>query len=202
MKFLFDLFPVFLFFGTYKFFSRGNEGNACLPEATAHLAWTEQPILMATAVAIAASFVQIGWLLLRKKKIDTMLWISLAIISVFGGATLYFHDATFIQWKPTILYWMLAVILAGTPLFTGRNLIRSAMEAQIKLPNRIWKQLNVSWILFFLTLGFANIAAIHNLSCSNWVNFKVFGVTGLIMVFGLLQVVAVYKYIEEDKEQN
>jgi intracellular septation protein len=202
MKFIFDLFPVILFFGTYKFFSRGNASNACLPDAAAHLPWVEQPILMATAVAIAASFVQISWLLLRKKKIDTMLWVSLAIISVFGGATLYFHDAAFIQWKPTILYWMFAVILAGTQLFTGRNLIRASLEEQIKLPNRIWKLLNVSWVLFFLALGFANIAAKNNLSCSDWVNFKVFGVTGLIMVFGMLQMMMLYKYIEEDKEQN
>jgi len=202
MKLLFDLFPVILFFATFKFLSRGSESNACLPEAAAHLPWTEQPLLVATAVAIAASFVQIGWLLMRKKKIDKMLWASLAIISVMGGATLYFHDAAFIQWKPTFFYWMLAAVLAGTQLFTGRNLTRSAMESIMKLPNRIWKQLNASWIIFFLMLGFANIAAVHNLSCSNWVNFKLFGVTGLIMMFGLLQIMAVYKYIEEDKEKN
>lgn len=202
MKFLFDLFPVILFFGTYKWFSRGHESSACLQDAAANLPWTEQPILMATAVAIAASFVQIGWLLARKKKIDTMLWISLAIISVFGGATLYFHDATFIQWKPTILYWAIALILAGTHAFTGRNLIRASLEEQLKLPHRIWKWLNVSWILFFLTLGFANIAALRNLSCGDWVNFKVFGVTGMILLFGVLQMAVLYKYIEEDKEQN
>lgn len=202
MKFLFDLFPVILFFGTYKFLSRGSDSNACLPEATAHLPWTEQPMLMATAVAIAASFVQIGWLLLRKKKIDTMLWVSLAIICVFGGATLYFHDATFIQWKPTILYWMIALVLGGAHLLTGRNLIRAAMEARIKLPNRVWKTLNLVWILFFVVLGLANIVAMHNLSCSNWVTFKLFGVTGLTAVFILLQVAALTKYMEEDKEQN
>lgn len=202
MKFLFDLFPVILFFGTYKFLNRGSESNACLPDAAAHLPWMEQPILMATAVAIAASFVQIGWLLLRKKKVDTMLWVSLAIITIFGGATLYFHDAAFIQWKPTILYWVLAASLAGTQLFTGRNLIRSAMEAQIKLPNRIWKTLNAIWVLFFVVLGLANIVAMHNLSCSNWVTFKMFGVTGFTAVFILLQAIALSKYIEEDKEQN
>jgi len=124
MKLLFDLFPVILFFGTYKYLSQGSTSNACLPDSVANLPWIEQPILMATAVAIAASFMQIGWLLFRKKKIDHMLWVSLAIISIFGGATLYFQNAAFIQWKPTIVYWMFAAILAGAQLFNGRNLIR------------------------------------------------------------------------------
>jgi intracellular septation protein len=153
-------------------------------------------------VAIAASFLQIGWLLMRKKKIDNMLWISLAIISVFGGATLYFHDATFIQWKPTILYWTFATALAGTQLFTGRNLIRAGLEEQIKLPNHIWKRLNLSWIVFFLMLGFANIAAIRNLSCNDWINFKLFGVTSLMFIFVIAQGLLLMKYIDEKKEQN
>ncbi len=202
MKFLFDLFPVILFFGTYKFFSQGTTGSACLPDATANLPWTEQPILIATSVAIAATFVQVGWLLARKQKVDAMLWVSLTIVTVFGGATLYFHDATFIQWKPTILYWMFAAILAGTYAFTGRNLIRASLEEQIKLPNHIWKTLNFSWVLFFVLLGFANIAAIRTLSCSAWVNFKVFGVSSLIIVFGVLQMLVLYKYVEKDKEHN
>ncbi len=202
MKILFDLFPVILFFATYKFLNHGSETGACLPDAAAGLPWTHQPILVATAVAIAASFVQIGWLALRKKKIDGMLWVSFAIVSVFGGATLYFHDATFIQWKPTVLYWVLALALAGAQLFAGRNLTRAAMETAMKLPNRIWTHMNLSWILFFVLLGFANIAAMRNLSCSGWVNFKVWGATGLMIVFVMLQLAAVYKYIEQEKEQN
>ncbi len=202
MKILFDLFPVILFFATYKFMSHGSETSACLPDAAAGVPWMQQPILVATAVAIAASFVQIGWLALRKKKIDGMLWVSFAIVSVFGGATLYFHDATFIQWKPTVLYWVLALSLAGAQLFGGRNLTRAAMETAMKLPNRVWQHMNLSWMVFFVLLGFANIAAMRNLSCSGWVNFKVWGATGLMMVFVMLQLAAVYKYVEEEKEQN
>ncbi len=202
MKFLFDLFPVILFFGTYKLFNKGTTGNACLPDAALNLPWTQQPILIATAVAIVATFVQVGWLLARKQKVDTMLWVSFAIVTVFGGATLYLHDATFIQWKPTILYWMFAAILAGTYAFTGRNLIRASLEEQIKLPNHIWKTLNFSWVVFFVLLGFANIAAMRTLSCSAWVNFKVFGISSLIIAFGVLQMLVLYKYVEEDKEHN
>lgn len=203
MKILFDLFPVILFFATYKIMSWGQKTNACLSDAAAHLPWTEQPLLVATAVAMAASLAQIGWVILvRKTKVDGMLWLSFATIVTLGGATLYLHDASFIQWKPTIYYWVIALVLAGTHLFAGRNLMKSLMEQAMKLPNHVWKLVNAAWILFFVTLGFVNIAALRLLSCDNWVNFKMFGVPALVMVFGLLQLAAVYKYIEEDKEQN
>ena len=80
--------------------------------------------------------------------------------------------------------------------------MKSLMEQAMKLPNHVWKLVNAAWIVFFVALGFVNIAALRMLSCDNWVNFKMFGVPALVMVFGLLQVAALYKYIEEDKEQN
>lgn len=203
MKILFDLFPVILFFATYKIMTLGQKNAACLSDAAAQLPWTQQPLLVATAVAIGASLAQIGWVLLvRKIKVDGMLWLSFATILILGGATLYFHDASFIQWKPTVYYWVIAVILAGAQLLMGKNLSKAALEKAMKLPNRIWKLVNAGWVLFFAALGVANLAAVRLLSCDNWVNFKVFGVPALIMVFGMLQVAAVYKYIEEDKEHN
>lgn len=202
MKLLFDLFPVILFFVTYKLFSHGDGGNACLPEQAANLPWTQEPILLATSVAIAATIVQVAWVKYRHGKVDTMLWVSLAIISIFGGATLYFHNPIFIQWKPTILYWLFAAVLAGTPLISDRNLIRTMMEAQMELPDHIWRNLNWSWSLFFFLLGFANIAAIHLLSCSNWVNFKLFGVTSLMFVFILIQASLLSKHVKENNKEN
>ena len=202
MKILFDLFPIILFFATYKFFSHGNAGSACLSDQAVHLPWTQEPILLATAVVIVATFVQVGWVKYRHGKVDAMLWVSLAIITVFGGATLYFHNAIFIQWKPTILYWLFATALAITPRIAGRNLIRSMMETQIQLPNPIWKKLNWAWALFFFALGLANIAAIHWLSCNDWVNFKVFGITGLIIAFILVQTFWLAKHTVEKKESN
>jgi intracellular septation protein len=201
MKLLFDLFPVILFFVTYKLFSHGEGGNTCLPDQMANLPWTQEPILLATSVAIAATFIQVAWVKYRHGKVDTMLWVSLAIISVFGGATLYFHNPVFIQWKPTVLYWLFAAALFGAPLLTGRNLIRSMMEAQLQLPDPVWRNLNWAWALFFFLLGFANIAAIHLLSCSNWVNFKLFGVTGLMFIFILIQASLLSKYMQEDKKE-
>src|SRR5215470_11599069 len=121
MKFLFDLFPVVLFFVAFKL----------------------ADIYVATAVAMATSALQIGWLKLRRQRVHPMLWASFAIIAVFGGATLAFQDETFIKWKPTVLYWLFAATLAVAEVGFGKNLIRSMMEQQVSLPAPVWKRLNV-----------------------------------------------------------
>lgn len=201
MKVLFDLFPVIVFFGVYKFLGHGNDN--CLVGTTAHqLPWTQEPILMATAAAIAATLVQVGWVKFRHGKVDTMLWMSFAIITLFGGATLYFRSPVFIQWKPTILYWTFAVVLGIAPLFTQRNPIRTMLESQLHLPSHVWRNLNTAYALFFLCLGFANLAAMHWLSCNGWVDFKVYGLTALLFAFVIVQSVMLAKYLETDKEHN
>jgi intracellular septation protein len=174
MKFLFDLFPVILFFAAFQ-------------------VWD---IYVATGVAIAATFAQIGWLVLRKKKIDPMLWASLAIIVVFGGLTLFLRDKTFIQWKPTVLYWLFAAVLAGAAL-TGRNLIRAMMSKQIALPEPLWAKLNWSWVGFFAFMGAANLFVAYNFSESAWVNFKLFGGLGLMLLFVLAQGLVLSRYAED-----
>lgn len=179
MKFFFDLFPVILFFVAFKF------GG----------------IYVATGVAMAATVVQIGWVWLRHRKVDTMLWVSLAIITVFGGMTLIFHDETFIKWKPTVLYWSFAIALAGSTLFLRKNLIRSLLSEQIKMPDPIWNRLNWAWIGFFVFMGFANLAVafLFGLSTETWVNFKLFGGIGLMLLFALGQGLLLSKYIVEEK---
>jgi intracellular septation protein len=179
MKFLFDFFPVLLFFAAFKF------GN----------------IFIATGVAIAATFAQIGWLIAKGRKVDTMLWVSLAIIVVTGGLTLIFHDETFIKWKPTVLYWAFAATLTGSTLFLEKNLIRSLLGEQFDAPEFVWRRLNWSWVAFFVFMGFANLAVAFalNLSTETWVNFKLFGGIGLMLVFALAQAAFLSKYIEEKK---
>src|SRR5487761_1913236 len=174
MKFLFDLFPVILFFIAFKV----------------------QGIYVATAVAIAASFVQIGWLWLRRRKIDAMLWVSLAIIVVFGSATLLLHDETFIKWKPTVLYWMFALVLSVSAMFFRKNLIRSMMGEQIQLPDPAWNKLNFSWAGFFACMGFLNLYVAFNYSTDTWVNFKLFGGMGLMLAFVIGQGFFLAKYVE------
>ncbi|HXC38546.1 MAG TPA: septation protein A, partial [Burkholderiales bacterium] len=142
MKFLFDLFPVILFFIAFKFAG----------------------IYVATGVAIAASLGQIGWLKLRRRKVDTMMWTSLIIIVVFGGATLLLHDETFIKWKPTVLYWCFAAALAGAQLLARKNLIQGLMQEQMQLPQAAWNRVNWSWAAFFAFMGAINLYVAFNYS--------------------------------------
>jgi len=174
MKFLFDLFPVILFFIAFKL----------------------QGIYVATAVAIAASFAQIGWLWLRGRKIDMMLWVSLAIIVVFGSATLLLHDEMFIKWKPTVLYWLFASVLGGSALIFRKNLIRSMLAEQIQLPDPAWTKLNFSWAGFFACMGVLNLYVAFNFPTDTWVNFKLFGGMGLMLAFVIGQGLFLAKYVE------
>jgi intracellular septation protein len=126
-----------------------------------------------------------------------MLWASLAIIVVFGGATLLLHDETFIKWKPTILYWLFAAVLAGGELFLRRNLIRSLLGGQLQLPDHAWRTLNRSWAGFFAFMGAANLFVAYSFSTDAWVNFKLFGGIGLMVLFVLAQSMFLAKYVEE-----
>jgi intracellular septation protein len=177
MKFLFDLFPVILFFIAFKFAG----------------------IYAATGVAIAATFAQIAWVWFKHRKVDTMLWVSLGVVTVFGGMTLIFHDETFIKWKPTVLYWAFAAALAGGMLFFKKNLIRLLLVEQMQLPEAVWRQLNWSWVGFFVFMGIANLAVAFafGFSTDDWVNFKLFGGMGLMLVFVIAQGLLLSKYIEE-----
>jgi intracellular septation protein len=200
MKILFDLLPVILFFGAYKI--AGGHQTAAHEFASRWLGSgievAQAPILIATVVAIAATVGQIVWVWLRHRKVDTMLWVSLAIIVVFGGATLLFHNPTFIKWKPTALYWLFGGTLAVSELVFGRNLIRKMMEAQVRLPDAIWSRLNIAWALFFVAMGILNLYVAYNFSEEAWVNFKLFGGMGLMFVFVLAQGFYLSKHIHEE----
>ncbi|HUL92261.1 MAG TPA: septation protein A [Burkholderiales bacterium] len=175
MKFLFDLFPVVLFFAAFKLFD----------------------IYVATAVAIAATFLQIGWLKWKRRKVDTMMWVTLIIIVVFGGATLALHDETFIKWKPTVLYWLFCAVLGGAELLFRKNLIRAMLREQVRLPDAAWTRLNWSWAGFFAFMGAANLYVAFNFSTDTWVNFKLFGGMGLMLLFVVLQAAFLARHIEE-----
>ena len=175
MKFLFDLFPVILFFAAYKF----------------------ADIYVATSVAIAATFVQIGWVHFRHGKVDKMLWVSLGLITVFGGMTLLLHDPTFIKWKPTVLYWLFATVLLFSALVLKKNIIRAMLEQQVTLPEPVWTRLNLAWTGFFAVMGALNLYVAFNFSEADWVNFKLFGGMGLMFAFIVAQGLMLAKYVEE-----
>ncbi|MFU2489722.1 septation protein A [Thauera sp. WH-1] len=200
MKFLFDLLPVILFFAAYKV-------GGAHPEAAHALAagWlgdgiapTQAPILIATFVAIIATMLQIAIVWLRHRKVDTMLWVSLAIIVVFGGATLFFHNPTFIKWKPTALYWLFGAVLLGSAVLLKRNLIRKMLEAQIQLPDPVWGRLNLAWAGFFIGMGLLNLYVAYSFSEETWVNFKMFGGLGLMLAFVLGQGFYLSRHMEEE----
>ena len=202
MKLLFDLFPVILFFAVFKFAGKNPETAQAWAASIGYLADPRQlPVLLATAVAIAATIAQVAWVKWHHGKVDTMLWVSFAIIAVFGGATLLLHDETFIKWKPTILYWIFAATLLFSSLLFKKNLIRAVLQEKLTLPTRVWNQVNLSWSLFFATLGVINLYVAFNFSTDAWVNFKLFGATGMMLIFVLLQARALVKYADEEKEK-
>jgi len=179
LKFLFDLFPVILFFVAFKF---------------AGIYW-------ATAVAIAATVLQVGYVLARGRKVSNMQWAGLVIIGLFGGATLLLHDETFIKWKPTVLYWLFSAILLGSELLFRKNVIRAMMEKQLTLPAPVWRNLNLSWAAFFLVMGAANLYIAFHFATETWVNFKLFGGTGLMLAFIVAQGLLLSRYIEHEEKK-
>lgn len=179
MKFLFDIFPVILFFAAFKFFD----------------------IYTATMVAIGATVLQIGWVWLKHRKVENMQWISLALIVVFGGATLLLRDETFIKWKPTVLYWLFAVVLLFSELVFRKNLIKSMMDKQVSAPDAVWKKLLFGWMGFFAFMGVLNLYVAYSYSTDTWVSFKLFGGIGLMIVFVIGQAVLLAPHMKEKESE-
>ncbi len=190
MKLLFDLFPVILFFIAYKLggsypHEAGQLASAWLGGivASGTVSEAQAPILLATAVAIVASLAQVGWLMARGRRVEPMLWVSLGVIVVFGGATIWLNDETFIKWKPSILYLLFAGSLLAGRLLWKRNFVRALLGQQIELPEPVWERLLWVWSGFFALLAAANLYVAYTFSTDTWVNFKLFGLMGLTLAF-------------------
>lgn len=203
MKFLYDLLPVILFFGTFKV-AQGS------PEAAADLCnhWlgsgfdaTQAPVICATAVAILVSLTQIALKFVRGQKIDPMLWISVAVILVFGSLTIWLHDEMFIKWKPTILYWIFGGILLGGS-FVQKNFLKSLLGKQVQLPEKAWDVLLRSWIVFFAVTGVLNLIVAYTCTTDVWVNFKLFGLMGLTLLFTLGVGFYISRYFPESNSEG
>ncbi len=179
MKFLFDFFPVILFFVAFKL----------------------SDIFVATGVAIAATVIQIGWVLVRRRKVTNMQWMSLVIIVLFGGATLILRDETFIKWKPSVLYWLAGVVFLGGLAF-GTNVVKAVMNEGISLPEPIWKKLCIAWGIFFLFKGTLNLWVAYHFSTETWVNFKLFGGMGLMIAFVIAQALWLSRYVQDEPPKN
>ena len=180
MKFFFDLLPVILFFVGFKLYG----------------------IFTATAIAIGTTLLMIVYSKIRYGKIEKMLLINGAVISVLGGITLLLHDQTYIMWKPTVLYWLLAAVLLVSNLFFKKNFIQQMMGKMLNPPIETWARLNFIWAIFLIALGFLNLYVAFNYSLNAWVNFKLFGVTSMMFLFVVAQVVALRKYVIEPTEED
>ena len=205
MKLLFDFLPILLFFGTFKYAEGQKDWAAAF--ATEHLGFlvsggvvgvVEAPVLLATGVVIVATFAQVAFLLSRGKKIDLMLWVSLALVSVMGGATIWFHSETFIKWKPTALYWFMGGALIVSQWVFRKNLLQVLLGGQLELPGPVWRRLGLAWIGFFALMGVLNLYVAYNFDTATWVNFKLFGGTGLMFAFFLVQGLYLSRHLGPD----
>ena len=194
MKFLFDLLPVIFFFGAFKWANGHKEASA--QWLTEHLGFmvsggvvgaTEAPTLVATVVVAAVSMLQIGILKALGKKVDKLLWVTLSIVLVLGSLTLWFHSETFIKWKPTLIYWVMSGGFLVAQVVMKRNVLRSMMGGQIDAPDAVWLKLGWAWAGFFALMGVLNLHVAFNYTTDQWVDFKTWGATSLVLVFTLAQ---------------
>lgn len=186
MKFLADFFPVLLFFGAYQLYD----------------------IYVATATAIVASFVQVGASWFRHRKVEKMHLVTLGLLVVFGGLTLALRDPLFIKWKPTVVNWLFAAAFLGSHYVGERPIIQRMMSQAVTLPPEIWHRLSIAWVLFFLGVGAINLLVAFSFSEETWVNFKLFGMLGLTILFVIGQAVYLAKHMKpqadatQQPEQN
>lgn len=201
MKLLLDFLPVLLFFAVYKFHGAlpaglTQQAEYWLPGGPSAAAGAA--ILLATAVAIVASFVQVGITYALRRRVETMHLISLGLITVFGGATLLLHDPVFIKWKPTILNWLFAGVFLASQWFTQRPLAERLMGEALRVPAPVWQRVNLAWAGFFVLSGAANLFVAYRYSEKTWVSFKLFGLFGMTIAFIVLQALYLARHMEAE----
>jgi intracellular septation protein len=209
MKLFLDFLPIILFFTTFKYAQGQKEWASDF--ATQHFGFivsggvvgaSEAPVLLATVVVILATMCQIGFLLARGKKIDLMLWVSLGLVVVLGGATIWFHSETFIKWKPSVLYWAMGLSFWVSQTFFHKNLLQALLGHQLELPAVAWQRLNFAWIAFFGFMGLLNLYVAYSYSTDAWVNFKLFGGLGLMLLFTLGQGIYMSRHIKHEAAES
>ena len=172
MKLLADLLPVILFFLAYQWYD----------------------LYVATAVAVVTAALQIAAQHLRGKRVEQMQLLTLGLLVVFGGLTLMLRDPAFIKWKPTVVNWLFAALFIGSGWLTDRSILQRIMDHAIELPNAVWHRLNIAWSTFFVATGALNLYVAYGFAENVWVNFKLFGLLGLTLLFSLLQGIYIARY--------
>ena len=202
---LLDFLPIVLFFVSY--FVANADAEAAARFATEHLGAIVSggvvvpdvaPVLLATVVVCAATLLQITALLLMRKKVHTLLWVTFVLVTVLGGLTVWFHNPTFIKWKPSAVCWAMALVLLVSQLI-GKNLLRTLVGKQLHLPDVVWQRLGFAWIAFLVLTGVANLYVAYTFSTSAWVSFKVFGLTTLNLLFIVAQGFYISRYLDDEE---
>ena len=207
MKSLLDFVPLIVFFGGYY----GAKQWPDLAETfinvmlgllglAAPLPADQLDMACATQLAMLATLAQVGILIAFRQKVDKILWITLVIVVVMSIATLIFHDPAIIKWRSTVLDWLFGLILLGGEVLFGKNLIRAMLQAQIDLPDKVWRQLNFSWIGYFALSGVLNLFVAARFSEETWVNFNMFGGPALTILFMLGQGFYMARFLEAPSE--
>jgi intracellular septation protein len=206
VKLLIDLFPVLAFFGVFRVARAFPDVTAALllplvgsVQASPELARELPAVMAATLGAILATLVQVAWLHLARHRIRPVVWISAGIVIVFGALTIWLQNEWFIKWKPSILDWTFAGILAGGRLFAGRNLLGSLLGEELELPPVAWERLLWAWTAFFFVLGAANLVVAYNFSTDAWVDFKTFGMMGMTFAFSIGTGLYLMRFMKADE---
>ena len=178
MKIFSDFLALILFFATY---------------------WYTHDVRIATAVAVIIGVLQAAFTWYKSKKLETMQAVNLAIIVIFGGATIVLNNPIFVMWKPSILFWATASALIISQMM-GKNGMKILMQKELNLPNNIWLQLNIAWMIFLTVMGIINLIVAYSFSFDFWISYKTFGGLGLMILFVLGQGIFISKHLP--KEDN
>jgi intracellular septation protein len=203
MKLLIDFLPIVIFFIVYKFAPESIEAISPLLNANQIQQLTDMPaIILATAVLIPASMLQILYTKISTGKVETMHLVTLALVVTMGGATVIFQDKTFIQWKPTVVNWLFAAAFFGSRFVGEKTILQRMMGQNLTLPIPAWQNLNYAWVAFFTFSGITNLYVAYNFSEDTWVNFKLFGLLGLTILFIVAQSFYLYRFMNTEGEEK
>ena len=204
MKLLIDFLPIVIFFIVYKFAPETAELISPLLNAEQAQLLSDMPaIVLATAVLIPATMLQILYTKTTTGKVETMHLVTLALVVIMGGATVILQDKTFIQWKPTVVNWLFAFAFFASRFIGKKTILERMMGQNLTLPAHAWQNLNYAWVAFFVFSGIANLYVAYNFSEDTWVNFKLFGLLGLTVVFIIAQSFYLYQFMTpEDAAQK
>lgn len=201
MKLLLDYLPIAVFFVVFKWAEELIHAlQPWLSDENFQLLLDTNHLVIATAVLIPATILQMLTVRFMYGKVETMHKITLVIVVLMGGLTVFLNNPAFVMWKPTIVNWLFALGFIGYRMFTGRPLLERMLSAELKLPDVVWTRLSLAWVFFFVVCGILNLIVAYNFSEDVWVDFKFFGMLGLTVVFIIAQGLYLSRFIKHETE--